>query len=215
MLRRIVTAHQRPMLARRPLGSFERRCATSAAEKEAAPSATGRASEVATQKAESAAGGKASASSGGGGNTAERIVTSAHGPERKDWRTHKEVVWVKGVPAKGKLHLLPWSQQFVIYLVFSLAGMGAVVLVRPQIRYLAHHGFLGLTDDAGWKNGPWLYRLLYVLIMYPCYSALLFGVACVFGRRIWFSFMIHKMWSRLLTRKASDRLTHILDLQHY
>ncbi|KAK7195659.1 hypothetical protein NESM_000495700 [Novymonas esmeraldas] len=147
---------------------------------------------------------------------AQRMATStARGPQRKDWRTHKDVVYVKGVPAKGSLFKLPLSEQFIICLVFSIAGSAAAYLVRPQIRYLCHHGFLGLTDEAGWRNGPWLYRGLYFLIMFPSYSLILFLVGGLFGRRIWFSFMIHKMWSRFLTRNASRRLEHLLDLQHY
>ncbi|KAG5507023.1 hypothetical protein JKF63_05769 [Porcisia hertigi] len=139
----------------------------------------------------------------------------SHGPQRKDWRTHKDIVYVKGVPAKGSLFKLPLSEQFIICLVFSIAGLASVYLVRPQIRYLCHHGFFGLTDEAGWKNGPWLYRFMYFFIMYPSYSLILFVVGSIFGRRIWFSFMIHKMWSRFLTRRASRRLEHLLDLQHY
>lgn len=187
-----VSAHQ-------PLRCAQRRCATKAEAK---------ASTKAEQQATSAFGG-----------AAEAKVTSqhpiSHGPQRKDWRTHKEIVYVKGVPAKGSLFKLPLAEQLIICLVFSIAGSAAVYLVRPQIRYLCHHGFLGLTDEAGWKNGPWLYRFMYCLIMFPSYSLILFVVGGLFGRRIWFSFMIHKMWSRFLTRNASRRLKHLLDLQHY
>lgn len=147
---------------------------------------------------------------GAGSKTSQRVPG-----HRKDWRTHKDVVYVKGVPAKGSLWKLSWSDQFIVYLVFSLAGSAAVLLVRPQIRYLCDHGFLGLSPDSGWASGPWYFRLLYVLIMFPCYSLILFGVGGIFGRRIWFSFMIHKMWSRVLTKKGSQRLAYILDIQHY
>lgn len=204
MLRRVVAAgHRRaPTLARRPLTALERRCATTAKGEAKAPS-----SAAVTRKAEGAAGGNASG--------AEEKSPLPRGPQRKDWRTHKDVVYVKGVPAKGSLFKLSAADQFVVYLVFSLAGMGAVYVVRPQIRYLCRHGFLGLPEDASWWNGPWLYRFLYVLIMFPSYSAILFTVGSAFGRRIWFSFMIHKMWSRFLTRKASTRLAYVLDIQHY
>ncbi|EPY42261.1 hypothetical protein AGDE_01662 [Angomonas deanei] len=100
-------------------------------------------------------------------------------------------------------------------LVFSLAGTGAVLLVRPQIRYLCTHHFLGLPEHSSWKDGPWLYRLVYCLIMFPCYSVILFCVGGAFGRRIWFSFMIHKMWSRFLPKRASERMKFFLDIQHY
>ncbi|GET87936.1 hypothetical protein, conserved [Leishmania tarentolae] len=187
-----VSAHQ-------PLRCAQRRCVTKAEAK---------ASAKAEEQAASATGGAAEAK-------VSLPHSTSHGPQRKDWRTHKEVVYVKGVPVKGSLFKLPLAEQFIICLVFSIAGSAAVYLVRPQIRYLCHHGFLGLTDEAGWKNGPWLYRLMYCLIMFPSYSLILFLVGGLFGRRIWFSFMIHKMWSRFLTRNASRRLEHLLDLQHY
>lgn len=186
MLSRIGIAHHKPAL-RAALHNSRRRCATEAAGAKTAATASSKTSSTAAPR----------------------------GPQRKDWRTHKDIVYVKGVPAKGALLKLPWKEQLIIYLVFSLAGSAAVYLVRPQIRYLCDHGFLGLTPDAGWVNGPWLYRFLYIMIMFPCYSLILFIVGGVFGRRIWFSFMIHKMWSRFLTKRASERLLRILDLQHY
>ncbi|KAG5480864.1 hypothetical protein LSCM4_06432 [Leishmania orientalis] len=185
--------------AHQPLRFSRRQCSTRSESKAAAE---------AEQQATSAAGGAAEA------KVASQHPAS-HGPQRKDWRTRKEVVYVKGVAVKGSLFKLPLAEQFIICLVFSIAGSAAVYLVRPQIRYLCHNGFLGLTDEAGWKNGPWLYRLMYCLIMFPSYSLILFVVGGLFGRRVWFSFMIHKMWSRFLTRRASRRLEYLLDLQHY
>lgn len=182
-----------------PLRAAQRRCATQAEAKTSAEA----------EKAASAAGGAAEA------KAAPHVSSASRGPQRKDWRTHQDIVYKKGVPMKGSLFKLPLSEQFIICLVFSVAGTSAVYLVRPQIRYLCHHGFLGLTDDAGWVNGPWLYRVLYCLIMFPSYSFILFVCGGLFGRRVWFSFMIHKMWSRFLTRNASKRLEHILDIQHY
>ncbi|ORC92484.1 uncharacterized protein TM35_000032370 [Trypanosoma theileri] len=142
-------------------------------------------------------------------------ATTARGPMRKDWRTHKEVVYVKGVPMKGSLFKLPLKEQILICLIFSITGSAAVYIVRPIIRSLVKDGFLGLPEDSGWINGPWLYRFLYIAIMYPAYSLMLLTIGSIFGRRVWFSFMIHKMWSRFLTKNASKRLEYILDLQHY
>nr|CCC94518.1 unnamed protein product [Trypanosoma congolense IL3000] len=142
-------------------------------------------------------------------------ASASRQPQRKDWRTHKEVVYVKGVPVKGSLRKLPWKEQALVYTIFSITGSAAVYLVRPVIRYCVTNGFLGLPEDSSWVNGPWLYRFLYVLIMYPSYSLMLFIIATAFGRRVWFSFMLHKMWSRFLTKRAATRLEHLLDLQHY
>lgn len=201
-----------------------RRCSTKPNASAAADSKGGATASTAESKAQGAAGGKAEHEAARKASTASAQEEAAGGaadanakyrPHRKDWSSHADVVYVKGVPMKGSMFKLPLSEFFIINLVFALAGIGAVYIVRPQIRYLCHHGFMGLTDDAGWVNGPWTYRFVYVLIMYPAYSFLLFLVGCVFGRRVWFSFMIHKMWSRLLTRKAAKRLEYVLDLQHY
>lgn len=166
-------------------------------------------------EAKASAQANANTTSAAAGEAKAATAPPSHGPQRKDWRTHKDIVYVKGVPAKGSFFKLPLSEQLIICLVFSIAGSAAVYLVRPQIRYLCHHGFLGLTDEASWKSGPWLYRLIYCCIMLPSYSLILFIIGGLFGRRIWFSFMIHKMWSRFLTKNASQRLQHILDIQHY
>lgn len=142
--------------------------------------------------------------------------TKVSGPQRVDWKERgKNIVYVKGVPVKGSLFRLRWSDQFIHFLIFSVAGSLAAYVVRPQINYLSRNGFLGLPEDSGWVKGPWLFRVLYIAIMYPAYSCLLFLTASVFGRRIWFSFMLHKMWSRFLTKRASHKLAYILDIQHY
>ncbi|KAH9589330.1 hypothetical protein LSM04_006682 [Trypanosoma melophagium] len=164
-----------------------------------------------TQEAKTAATNRIGGAVAGESTTA----TAARGPMRKDWRTHKDVVYVKGVPMKGSLFKLPLKEQILICIIFSITGSAAVFFVRPIIRGCVDSGFLGLPEDSGWKNGPWLYRFLYIAIMYPAYSLMLLTIGSIFGRRVWFSFMIHKMWSRFLTKNASKRLEYILDLQHY
>ncbi|KEG12434.1 hypothetical protein DQ04_01721090 [Trypanosoma grayi] len=116
---------------------------------------------------------------------------------------------------KGSLFKLPLKEQILICIIFSITGSGAVLVVRPVIRSLVNDGFLGLPENSGWIDGPWLYRFLYIAIMYPAYSMMLLVIGSIFGRRVWFSFMIHKMWSRFLTKRAARRLEYVLDLQHY
>ncbi|RNF25347.1 uncharacterized protein Tco025E_02230 [Trypanosoma conorhini] len=164
-----------------------------------------------SQSAEGAAGSQAGEKAAG----KFKPASTSTGPQRKDWRTHKEVVYVKGVPMKGSLFKLPLKEQVLICIIFSITGSAAVMFVRPLIRTLVKDGFLGLPEDSGWVNGPWLYRFIYLAIMYPAYSVMLFIIGSIFGRRVWFSFMIHKMWSRCMTQKAAKRLEYVLDLQHY
>ncbi|KAG8348844.1 hypothetical protein TRVL_00313 [Trypanosoma vivax] len=141
--------------------------------------------------------------------------SAARPPTRKDWRTHKEVVFVKGVPMKGPLLKLPWKEQFLICAIFSITGGASIFFVRPLIQMLISDGFLGLPEDSSLMKGPWLFRLLYISITFPAYSFVLFVVGSLFGRRVWFSFMIHKMWSRFLTRRGGERLKYLLDIRHY
>jgi hypothetical protein len=122
-------------------------------------------------------------------------------------------VFRKGVAIRGSLSKLPWSEKFIICLVFSITGTSAVMFVRPALKYLVDHGFCGLPPNSSFTNGPWLFRVLYFAIMWPAYTALLYTFGGLFGRRIWFSNMIIKMWGRLLPKRGKDFLRRVLDVQ--
>lgn len=122
-------------------------------------------------------------------------------------------VFRKGVPIRGKLSRLPGKEKFIICLVFSLTGSSAVLFVRPTLKYFVDNGFMGLPKDAGFVNGPWLYRFLYFCVMWPVYSLLLYSIGGLFGRRIWFSHMLVKMWGRILPKRGKEYLRYMLDIQ--
>jgi hypothetical protein len=147
-------------------------------------------------------------------DTAEEVA--ARGPPRQKPSHLPEdgsVVYRQGVPIRGKLSKLPLKEKFIICFVFSITGSSAALLVKPALRYLVDNGFLGLPEDSGFWNGPWLYRALYFAIMWPTYSVLLFTFGGIFGRRIWFSHMLAKMWGRFLPKRGKQMLRNALDLQ--
>lgn len=122
------------------------------------------------------------------------------------------VVYRKGVPIRGKLSKLPLKEKLIICFVFSITGSSAVMIVRPTLKYLVDNGFMGLPTDAGFWNGPWLYRCLYFAVMWPTYSMLLFFLGGIFGRRIWFCCMLAKMWGRFLPKRGKEYLKYVLDV---
>jgi hypothetical protein len=122
-------------------------------------------------------------------------------------------IFRKGVPVSGKLSQLPLKDKLIICFVFSVTGSSAVLVVRPALRYLVDNGFMGLPEDSGFIKGPWLYRFLYFAIMWPSYSVLLLLFGSIFGRRLWFSHMIIKMWGRVLPKGLTARLRYVLDCE--
>ena len=146
---------------------------------------------------------------------AEEVVFSRGPPRQKPSNLPEDgtVVYRKGVPIRGKLSRMTMKDKFIVCLVFSLTGSSAVLVVRPALKYLVDNGFMGLPEDSGFVNGPWLYRALYFAIMWPSYSFLLYSFGALFGMRIWFSHMLVKMWGRVLPKWGKERLRNMMDLQ--
>lgn len=163
------------------------------------------------------AGARGNASEGAAKATTEKIeeVVERAVPTQKPCPLPNDgtPVFRKGVPVRGSLGRLPLKEKLVICLVFSITGTSAVLFVRPTLKYLVDYGFFGLPQDSGFKNGPWLYRLLYFAVMWPTYSLLLYCIGGIFGRRIWFSNMLVKMWGRILPKRATAYLRYMLDTQ--
>ncbi|GEM_PF-1557396 len=79
----------------------------------------------------------------------------------------------------------------VVLLVFSITGSLAVVVARLVLKDL-----LGL--EGSFWGGPWSYRLVYLLLIPPCYSTMLVVIGAIFGKYTYFRRRVMKMWSRLL-----------------
>lgn len=87
----------------------------------------------------------------------------------------------------------------VVLGVFAITGSLSVVLSR-----LLLHDLLGL--QGGFRDGPWSYRLVYLLLIPPCYSALLATIGTLVGKGAYFRARVVRMWRRLLPRPLGDRL---------
>jgi hypothetical protein len=85
----------------------------------------------------------------------------------------------------GALH---WA---VVMVVFSITGSAAAFGSGHILR-----GLFGLQGSFG--DGPWSYRLIYLLTIPPCYSVLLVVIGTLFGKHRYFKTRALKMWTRLL-----------------
>ena len=82
----------------------------------------------------------------------------------------------------------------IVMIVFGVTGFSALVFSR-----LLFNVILGM-DGSLW-SGPWSYRIMYLAVIPPFYSAMLVLVGSVFGKREYFMRRVVKMWARLLPRR--------------
>ncbi len=75
----------------------------------------------------------------------------------------------------------------VIFLAFGVTG-GLTVLISR----LVLNGLLGL--DGSLVSGPWSYRLVYLALIPPVYSATLLAVGTLMGKRAFFQARVVRLW---------------------
>lgn len=75
----------------------------------------------------------------------------------------------------------------VIFVAFGVTG-GLTVLVSR----LVLNGLLGL--EGSFVSGPWSYRLIYLALIPPVYSATLFAVGTLLGKRAFFQRRVVRLW---------------------
>ena len=75
----------------------------------------------------------------------------------------------------------------VIFLAFGVTGGLTVLLSR-----LVLNGLLGL--DGSLISGPWSYRLVYLALIPPVYSATLLAVGTLLGKRAFFQRRVVRLW---------------------
>jgi hypothetical protein len=113
-----------------------------------------------------------------------------------------------------KLWELPRRELLIVCGIFAITGSSAAAFVRPALRFIALStpvgALLGLDETSGFIAGPWTFRVLYFLIMWPMYSMLLLFFGTVFGRGPFFRPFIVKMWSRVLPKPAAAKLKRAL-----
>ena len=75
----------------------------------------------------------------------------------------------------------------VVFLVFGVTGALTVLISR-----LVLNGALGL--DGSLLSGPWSYRLIYLALIPPVYSATLLAVGTLMGKRAFFQRRVVRLW---------------------
>ncbi len=75
----------------------------------------------------------------------------------------------------------------IIFLAFGVTGGLTVLLSR-----LVLNGLLGL--DGSLVSGPWSYRLFYLALIPPVYSATLLAVGTLMGKRAFFQRRVVRLW---------------------
>jgi hypothetical protein len=93
-------------------------------------------------------------------------------------------------------NVLHW---LVVFVVFGITGGLSVRLSAWLL-----HGVLGL--EGGFIDGPWSYRIIYLLLIPPCYSAILATIGTLLGKGAYFRARVVKMWRRILPRFVADRV---------
>ncbi len=83
----------------------------------------------------------------------------------------------------------------IVMIVFGITGFSALVFSR-----LLFNVILGMEGSL-W-SGPWTYRVLYLSVIPPFYSAMLVVVGTIFGKREYFAYRVVRMWSRLVPGRA-------------
>ncbi len=115
-----------------------------------------------------------------------------------------------------KMKDLSKQDRMIVFVIFAITGSSAAMLVRPALRYLAASALLqsisSINENSSFKEGPWAYRFLYFFVMWPMYSTLLLFYGTLFGRRIFFSHFVAKMWGRVLPKPATEALKRALGI---
>ncbi len=75
----------------------------------------------------------------------------------------------------------------IVFLAFGVTG-GLTVLISR----LVLNGLLGL--DGSLVSGPWSYRLVYLALIPPVYSATLLAVGTLMGKRAFFQRRVVRLW---------------------
>ncbi len=75
----------------------------------------------------------------------------------------------------------------VIFLAFGVTGGLTMLLSR-----LVLNGLLGLEGSL--ISGPWSYRLVYLALIPPVYSATLLAVGTLMGKRAFFQRRVVRLW---------------------
>lgn len=97
-----------------------------------------------------------------------------------------------------------WLHWVLVIVVFSVTGSLSVMLSRLVLKDL-----LGL--QGSFWGGPWSYRLVYLLLIPPAYSAMLAAIGTLVGKGPYFRGRVVKMWRRMLPGGVANRIFGVPD----
>ncbi|KAJ9074909.1 hypothetical protein DSO57_1001894 [Entomophthora muscae] len=126
------------------------------------------------------------------GNNSKRLILStfmSHSVFQKRTMLNK-------MSSHPKQSLLWWKDFTIVMSVFAVTGSASVYLTRPFISK-------GLGLEGSLKDGPWSYRLSYVLIGLPTYSAMLLAFGTLSGKGAYFQPIAKRMWTRFIPKRNS------------
>ncbi|KAI9205222.1 uncharacterized protein BJ171DRAFT_501433 [Polychytrium aggregatum] len=84
-----------------------------------------------------------------------------------------------------------WKDWAIIFVIFGITGSTAVSIVRPFL-----NNVIGI--EGTFAQGPWLFRICYLMTTLPFYSLVLVTVGTLFGRGAYFRYVARRMWGRFI-----------------
>eukprot|EP00759_Apiculatamorpha_spiralis_P027500 PhF_6_TR3029/c0_g1_i1/m.4512 len=99
-------------------------------------------------------------------------------------------------------------ETLLVFTIFGITGSTTVAVVRPCLHTIVQGTPMlasRIPEDASLYKGPNSYRVLYVTVMSPMYTALLVTVGTIFGRGPQFQKFAFKMWARFLPQSVRQR----------
>ena len=86
----------------------------------------------------------------------------------------------------------------ILFCVFGVTGSSTMLIIRPSLKTLGIEG--------SWREGPWSYRILSLLIISPIYATVLMTLGTLAGRHTFFAKMGVKIWNRFLPKSITHEL---------
>jgi len=121
-------------------------------------------------------------------NSEEKRKQSQTDSQSRFWRWYAN--WTRERPPLQRFSAAWWAEQALICTVFAITGSSAMFFVRPLVTDV-----LGMKGT--WRDGPWSFRVANLVLVTPCYTALLLTFGTLFGRQVFFKRVVGRMWGRV------------------
>ena len=90
---------------------------------------------------------------------------------------------------------IDWLHIAIVLAVFSITGFLSALFSGFLLRDI-------LQLEGGIWSGPWSYRIAYVVLITPSYSAMLVLVGTLAGKHTYFKQRVLRMWGRMLLKRG-------------